>query len=60
MKAFVISRDDLIKAKLASARPQDLADVDAIRKTAESLKPPGPKATRSPDPKKDGPKQREM
>ena len=32
LKAFFISRDDLIVAKLASARPQDLADVDAIRK----------------------------
>ena len=41
LKAFFISRDDLIAAKLASARPQDLADVDAIRKTAESLKSPG-------------------
>ncbi len=57
LKAFVISRDDLIQAKLASGRPQDLADVDAIRKTAESLKPPGPEVTRSPDPTKDGPKQ---
>jgi hypothetical protein len=32
-----ISRDDLIAAKLASGRPQDLADVDAIRKATESL-----------------------
>jgi hypothetical protein len=36
LKAFFISRDDLIAAKLAAARPQDLADVDAIRKAAES------------------------
>jgi len=36
LKASFISRDDLIAAKLAAARPQDLADVDAIRKAAES------------------------
>ena len=36
LKAFFISRDDLITAKLAAGRPQDLADVDAIRKAAES------------------------
>jgi hypothetical protein len=29
LKATLISRDDLITAKLAAARPQDLADVDA-------------------------------
>jgi len=34
LKAFFISRGDLIAAKLAAARPQDLADVDAIRKAA--------------------------
>ncbi|MDR3698717.1 MAG: DUF6036 family nucleotidyltransferase [Candidatus Sulfopaludibacter sp.] len=32
LTAFMISREDLIVAKLAAARPQDLADVDAIRK----------------------------
>jgi hypothetical protein len=36
LKAFFISRDDLIAAKLASGRPQDLADVDALRRAAES------------------------
>ncbi len=36
LRAFFISRDDLIAAKLAAARPQDLADVDAIRKATES------------------------
>jgi hypothetical protein len=38
LKASFISREDLIAAKLASGRPQDLADVDAIRKAAESRK----------------------
>ena len=32
LKAFFISKDDLIAAKLASGRPQDLADVNAIQK----------------------------
>jgi hypothetical protein len=32
LKANFISRDDLISAKLASGRAQDLADVEAIRK----------------------------
>jgi hypothetical protein len=36
LTAFFISRDDLIAAKLASGRRQDLADVEAIRKAAES------------------------
>jgi len=35
-KAYFISAEDLIASKLASGRPQDLADVDAIRKAAES------------------------
>jgi len=37
LTAFFISRDDLIAAKLASGRLQDLADVEAIQKAAESL-----------------------
>ncbi|HEY0790651.1 MAG TPA: DUF6036 family nucleotidyltransferase [Chthoniobacterales bacterium] len=36
LKAFFISRDDLVAAKLAAARPQDIADVYAIRKAAAS------------------------
>jgi hypothetical protein len=36
LTASFISREDLIASKLASGRPQDLADVDAIRKAAES------------------------
>jgi hypothetical protein len=31
LKANIISADDLIAAKLASGRPQDLADVAALR-----------------------------
>jgi hypothetical protein len=38
LKIFLISRDDLIAAKLATARPQDLADVDALRKAAKARK----------------------
>jgi hypothetical protein len=36
LKASFISAEDLIAAKLAAGRPQDLADVDAIRKAAAS------------------------
>jgi hypothetical protein len=39
LTAFFISKDDLIAAKLASGRPQDIADVDAIRKAVESQQP---------------------
>jgi hypothetical protein len=36
LKAFFISKDDLIAAKLASGRMRDLADVEEIRASAES------------------------
>ena len=36
LKASFISRQDLIAAKLAAGRPQDLADVDAIRKAQKN------------------------
>jgi hypothetical protein len=36
LKANFISAEDLIASKRASGRPQDLADVDAIRKAAAS------------------------
>lgn len=36
LTAHFISRADLIAAKLASARPQDLADVDALRQAAQA------------------------
>jgi hypothetical protein len=39
LSAYFISADDLITAKLASGRAQDLADVEAIRKAAESKRP---------------------
>ena len=42
-----ISRDDLITAKLASGRPHDLGDVDAIRRAEESQRP---KATKTKPP----------
>jgi hypothetical protein len=41
--ATFLSRDDLIAAKLASGRRQDLADVEAIQKAAESRTPQGAK-----------------
>jgi hypothetical protein len=39
LTAFFISGSDLMAAKIASGRPQDLADVDALRKAAESQGP---------------------
>ena len=39
LKANFISREDLIAGKLASGRPQDLADIDAIRKAAATEAP---------------------
>jgi hypothetical protein len=36
LMAYFISSDDLVNAKLAAGRPQDIADVAAIRKAAES------------------------
>jgi hypothetical protein len=49
LKANFISADDLIAAKLAAGRPQDIADVDAIRKAAASqVLGPAKKKTRKP------------
>jgi hypothetical protein len=39
LRANFISAEDLIASKLASGRPQDLADSDAIRKARESQQP---------------------
>jgi hypothetical protein len=36
LKAFFISREDLIANKLASGRPQDLADAEALRNAEDS------------------------
>ncbi len=41
LKAFFISKDDLIAAKLASGRTRDLADVEDIRAASRSGEPPG-------------------
>ena len=46
-KATFISAEDLIAAKLASGRPQDLTDVDAIQK-AQGVNPGKKKKTRTP------------
>ena len=55
LKANFISADDLIASKLASGRPQDLADADAIRKAAESQRPAAKK--KHPEPKPGSPSQ---
>jgi len=39
LKAFFISKDDLIAAKLASGRARDLADVEDIRAASQSVEP---------------------
>ena len=44
LKAFFISRDDLIASKLAAGRMRDLADVEEIREATESRKVPPPEA----------------
>jgi hypothetical protein len=49
LKASFISRDDLIAAKLAAGRPQDLADVDAIR-TAQQSQEPATERKKPPEP----------
>jgi len=43
LKAFFISKDDLIAAKLASGRTRDLADVEEIRAASQSVEPPAAK-----------------
>jgi hypothetical protein len=49
LQAYFISAADLIASKLAAARPQDLADVDAIRKANESQRPDAKKKTTEPN-----------
>jgi hypothetical protein len=53
LKANFISAHDLIAAKLASGRPQDLGDADAIRKAVASQLPKANKMT----PETNGPNQ---
>ena len=50
LTAFFISESDLITSKLATARTQDLADVEAIRQAAESQgrQPPAKKTPAKP------------
>ena len=43
LKAFFISKDDLIAAKLASGRTRDLADVEDIRAASQSVESASPK-----------------
>jgi hypothetical protein len=45
LKANFISAADLVAAKLAAGRPQDIADVDAIRKASEAQRPRAAKKT---------------
>jgi hypothetical protein len=54
LTAFFISKDDLIAAKLASGRPQDLADVSAVQKAVESQGPRGARK-KAPEKKPGGP-----
>jgi hypothetical protein len=46
VRANFISADDLVAAKLASGGPQDIADVDAIRKATKSQRPQAAKKPR--------------
>ncbi|MGO9232417.1 MAG: DUF6036 family nucleotidyltransferase [Bryobacteraceae bacterium] len=54
LTASFISRDDLIAAKLASGRPQDLADVSAIREAMRSQAPRRGSNKLPPDPPAEG------
>jgi hypothetical protein len=57
LKAFFISRDDLIAAKLASGRTRDLADVEDIRAASRSVEPADPRR-KPPEPTPGGASQR--
>lgn len=55
LKADFLSADDLIASKAATGRPQDLADIAAIRKAAESLRPKAAKKKTPGDTPENGP-----
>lgn len=52
LTAHFISRDDLIAAKLASGRPSDLGDVDALRKAAAEVTQASKATPATPKPRK--------
>ena len=54
LMAFFISGEDLIASKIASGRTRDLADVEEIRKAAESQQPK-PSPTKPPEQTPGGP-----
>ena len=57
LTASFISSEDLIAAKLAAGRPQDIADVAALRKAAETQGVQAARKEPPPEPKKGGPSQ---
>jgi len=54
LKAFFLSRDDLVTSKLASGRTRDLADVEEIREAADSQRGEAQEGPR--EPKQRGPR----
>ena len=60
LTAHFISRDDLIAAKLAAGRDQDLADVTALRKAAANEATTKPMALPTPKPRKTLKKKRDV
>jgi hypothetical protein len=57
LRAFFISAPDLIAAKLAAGRPQDIADAAAVRAAASEPPQQSTEKTRSSGPRKMGPNQ---
>lgn len=56
LRANFISREDLLAAKRAAGRPQDLADIEAIEKAAKSQQPK-PSKNKPREPAQSGPGQ---